>query len=162
MMLRHEQEHVAAGDALLTVFGVLVVVLVPWNPAVWFMANRMRLAIEVDCDRRVMRDGDLDTRRYAELLLSVGARRSTPTYAIGFSLGRPLLEERIDRMTSPVGRYRWSRNLGLALGIGLVLGTAWGLPHPVHAATVDALWPACPADDAGIDVKLLSDFRLAP
>ena len=99
---------------------------------------------DVDCDRRVMLGGDVDTRTYAELLLAVGTRRSSPAYAIGFSLGRPFLEQRIDRMTLPVGRSRWPRNLALALGICATLIMAWGLPHPVRAATVDSAWNACP------------------
>jgi len=47
MMLRHEEEHLRAGDPRLVLFGALALVAVPWNAALWLMVHRMRLAIEV-------------------------------------------------------------------------------------------------------------------
>ena len=119
----------------------------PWNMALWFMAHRLRLAIEVDCDRRVMRGQDVDTRSYAELLLAVGQRRSVGAYGVGFSLGRPFLEERIDRMTLPEGRARRSTNALMLIGVFGVLCAAWALPQPVRAADIDHHWGAsCTTD----------------
>jgi hypothetical protein len=146
MMLRHEQEHVAAGDPRLVLFASLLVVLMPWNPALWYMAHRMRLAVEVDCDRRVTGGGDLDVRAYGMLLLSVGRRRSLPAYAVGFSRPRSLLEHRIDRMTLPAVRGRGVRSSILALAVAAVLVGAWSIPQPVRAADVDASFEPCPDD----------------
>lgn len=78
LILRHEREHVRARDPWLMHVAVLAVVLMPWNPLVWWMASRLRLAVELDCDARVL--GSRTTSRteavaYGELLLLVVERR---------------------------------------------------------------------------------------
>lgn len=144
MMLRHEEEHRRAGDPALVAIGCLFAVLMPWNPAVWMMVRRLRLAIEVDCDRRVVSPGDLDLRGYAELLLAVGARRSVPAYGMGFSVGRPFLEERIDRMTHRPGKVRRAHAGLLLVGLVGVLALAWSVPQPVRAMWVSQDFASCP------------------
>src|SRR6185437_11327218 len=57
LVLAHEVEHLRARDPLVLALGWLAIALVPWNPAVWFMASRLRLAVELDCDARVLRGG---------------------------------------------------------------------------------------------------------
>ena len=158
MMLRHEQEHVSAGDPRLVFFAALVAAAFPWNPGVWFMLRRLRLAIEVDCDDRVVRSADMDLRGYAELLLTVGSRRSVPAYGVGFSVGRPFLEERIDRMTLPrAGRSRAHAAL-LVLGLGGVLGAVWSLPQPVRAAWVSETVQWCDDGNADLTRGLLQAY----
>jgi len=156
MMLRHEREHVRAGDPGLMLFVALLLVAFPWNPALWYMATRVRLAVEVDCDRRVLSGQAPDVRGYAELLLSVGARQSRLAYGVGFSLGRPFLEQRIDCMTSP--RCRGSRAHALLVGAGLVgvLAAAWALPQPVRAAKIGNAVPMCVSDTAELTAHLLA------
>lgn len=78
LILRHEREHVRAGDAWLMHFAVAAVVAMPWNPLVWWMASRLRLAVELDCDARVVgvrADSSADALAYGELLLAVVERR---------------------------------------------------------------------------------------
>ncbi|HTE47605.1 MAG TPA: M56 family metallopeptidase, partial [Gemmatimonadaceae bacterium] len=75
LMLRHEAEHIRARDPQLLVVAALALVLFPWNAGLWFVVRRMRLAIEVDCDERVLR-GSEHAREYGLLLLTVGARHS--------------------------------------------------------------------------------------
>ena len=106
----------------------------PWNAPVWAMIRRVRLALEVDCDRRVVSAGDLDLRRYAELLISVGVRRAVPAYGVGFSVGRPFLEERIDRMTLPVVKRRRVHGALLVCGVAGVVAAAWSIPQPISRA----------------------------
>lgn len=159
MMLRHEQEHVRAGDPRLLALGVAIAIAMPWNPAIWFMLRRLRLAIEVDCDRRVVGAGALDVRRYAELLLSVGARRSVPAYGVGFSVGRPFLEQRIDRMTSPASERRRVHAAVVVLGVVGVLAAGWSLPQPVRAVTVDHQIDWCPEDAVAVSRQLLRAFE---
>ena len=158
MMLRHEQEHVAAGDPRLVLCGALAAAAFPWNPGVWFMLRRLRLAVEVDCDRRVVRDGNLDLRGYAELLLTVGSRRSVPAYGVGFSVGRPFLEERIDRMTLPTGRRSRAHAALLVLGVGGVLAAVWALPQPVRAAVVSETVEWCETDQGALTRGLLKAY----
>lgn len=158
MMLRHEQEHVAAGDPRLVLCGALVAAAFPWNPGVWFMLRRLRLSVEVDCDRRVVRGGNMDLRGYAELLLTVGSRRSVPAYGVGFSVGRPFLEERIDRMTLPTGGRSRAHTALLLLGVGGVLAAVWTLPQPVRAAAIAETIEWCETDDSTITRGLLRAY----
>ncbi len=99
LMMRHECEHVAARDPLLLLMGGLAIVCAPWNAALWFIVNRLRLAVEIDCDARVLRQINRP-REYGMLLLAVGARHATPLrYAASLAERKPLLERRIRAMT---------------------------------------------------------------
>ena len=69
LALAHESEHLRAHDPQLLAAACLAVVLFPWNPALWFVVARLRLAIEVDCDRRVLRRGT-PAAAYGSLLVS--------------------------------------------------------------------------------------------
>jgi hypothetical protein len=76
----HELEHIAARDQAFIVAAQLVTVLLPWNLPLWLFVRRLRAAIEVDCDARVLRSG-VDPAHYADVLLAVGQRRSFSPYA---------------------------------------------------------------------------------
>lgn len=161
MMLRHECEHRDARDPMLVATGILFVVAMPWNAPVWLMARRLQLAIEVDCDRRVVGGGGHDLRRYAELLLAVGARR-VPAMGMGFSVGKPFLEQRIDRMTLPPRRQRRSYMLALLVGVFGVLAAAWSIPQPVRAMKVGHqvdYW--CPDYESDVSRTLLESLERA-
>ncbi len=78
MVVLHEREHVRARDPALLAVGLLLASISPWNPAVWWSLARLRLAVEGDCDRRVLARGT-SARSYARLLLTVAAGcRRTP------------------------------------------------------------------------------------
>jgi hypothetical protein len=67
--LAHEQEHIAAHDRLLSLLVFALLVVMPWNPFLHWQVRRLRLAIEVDCDARVVyRRHTLDATAYAEAL----------------------------------------------------------------------------------------------
>ncbi len=76
MMVAHEEEHRRARDPNLLLLGALGLALMPWNLALWWQHRRLRLAIETDCDRRVLGAG-VDVRGYGSLLLDVGSRFTT-------------------------------------------------------------------------------------
>src|SRR6185295_7923924 len=71
--LRHEMEHLRARDTLLLSAAYLATCAMPWNPWMWWQLERLRLAVELDCDRRVLRSG-ASRKRYGALLLLVGER----------------------------------------------------------------------------------------
>jgi hypothetical protein len=73
LILAHEAEHRRARDPLLLAGGWLAIVLVPWNPLVWWMASRLRLATEMDCDARVLRRG-VEPLAYGSLLITIAGR----------------------------------------------------------------------------------------
>ena len=106
LMLRHETEHIAARDPVVLLGAVFITAIFPWNAAMWVLVRRLRLAIEVDCDRRVLRE-TTDARGYAELLLTVGSRRPATAFLLGASLAERhgLLEQRIRAMTSSTPRH---------------------------------------------------------
>jgi bla regulator protein blaR1 len=74
LVVRHEREHMVARDNWLLAAGCAAAAMVPWHPAVWWMLARLRLAIELDCDRRVLAR-DADVRSYGSLLIALAGRR---------------------------------------------------------------------------------------
>lgn len=95
----HEEEHLKAGDLRLMLAGLLFVLLAPWNAAIWWQLRRLRVALEADCDVRVLRRG-ADVLTYSSLLLEVGgrsARHHLP--ALAFIKKSSTLARRIHLMT---------------------------------------------------------------
>jgi beta-lactamase regulating signal transducer with metallopeptidase domain len=70
IIIAHECAHVAASDPLLLAIACAAIALVPWNPALWIVLARLRLAVELDCDARVLRGG-VSPRIYGSLLVDV-------------------------------------------------------------------------------------------
>jgi hypothetical protein len=96
LALTHESEHVKARDPLLLLAGTLAVVLLPWNLPLWWQWRRLRFAIEVDCDARVLSSGRVADDEYAEALLSVAERSSgIPLAAAAMCESPSTLEKRI-------------------------------------------------------------------
>ena len=74
LVVVHEREHVAARDQLLPVGGWIVAALLPWHPAVWWSLSRLRLAVELDCDSRVLRNQGVQARSYGTLLIDIAGQ----------------------------------------------------------------------------------------
>ena len=111
LVLSHEQSHIAARDHLLLISACSFVALLPWNAALWFMLSRLRLAIEIDCDTRVLATG-VATQRYGTLLIDLSAgpalgdrQNSLPIPVTAFALRTSHLERRLRTMTSPKSRF---------------------------------------------------------
>jgi beta-lactamase regulating signal transducer with metallopeptidase domain len=105
VILQHEREHLAARDHLLLAGAWLVVIALPWHPAVWFLLERLRLAIELDCDARLLRGG-VPARRYGALLIDMAAQtEGTRIGALALADGPSHLERRILAMGAPRRRY---------------------------------------------------------
>jgi TonB family protein len=73
LILLHEEEHVRAKDTHLLGLALALVAIAAWNPVAWWHLGRLRAAMEVDCDRRVLRR-EPDRATYGASLLSVAAR----------------------------------------------------------------------------------------
>jgi TonB family protein len=87
-------------------FGATVAVaLMPWNLALWLQAKRLRLAIELDCDARVLR-AHPSTERYGLLMLTIAQRRSVAPTLFAPMLTEPTtqLERRIIAMRTGTRR----------------------------------------------------------
>ena len=101
LVILHEEEHLAARDTLLLAACAIPAVLMPWNPAIWWQIRRLRLAVEIDCDRRVLARG-VHRRSYGALLLRIGADSQT------FLLPVAALSEAQHRCPNQPRRWRWS------------------------------------------------------
>lgn len=97
IVLRHELEHVRARDTVLRLLGALFTALMPWNLPLWWQADHLALAIEVDCDARVLRTHTC-RERYGLLLLAIAQRQSIVTLAPALSEPTSHLERRIIAM----------------------------------------------------------------
>lgn len=141
LILEHEREHCRARDPLLVFVAALPAVLLPWNLTLWWCLRRLRVAIEMDCDERVVRAASPGVRRrYGQLLVEVGRRPlGGPRALPAFSEGRSALEQRIRALTDrlPVDRRRRMATLA---GVGaLLVGAACVVPGP--DSTSEALAP---------------------
>ncbi len=135
LILLHEKEHREARDPDLLLGATVALMLVPWALPLWWQVRRLQLAVETDCDRRVMRAG-ADAHAYGVLLLSVGARspRQPLLAPTAFSEERSLLERRIEAMTSPSSKRRLVRT-ALATGVSaLSVAAACMTPRPAAVA----------------------------
>jgi hypothetical protein len=104
IVIAHEQEHLSGHDLQLLTVGWCLVVLMPWNVPLWWQLHRLRYAIEVDCDARVIKRG-LDTRQYGQMLIDVSQRPSLYLGAVAaISESRSFLERRITLMARASGR----------------------------------------------------------
>src|SRR5690606_7418126 len=101
LVLRHEGEHLRARDPGLLAIAAIALLIQPWNPALWWQFRRLRLAIELDCDARVLRGG-ADLERYGLLLLAVGQRTRRHLATVpALAEDRTLLARRIAIMSAP-------------------------------------------------------------
>ena len=120
LILAHEREHVRKGDHLLLAAGWLVVIALPWHPAVWYILGRLRLAIELDCDARVLRAG-ASPKSYGTLLIEVAAHGGGSRIgALALADGPSQLERRIRAMNGSKKRYR-AASAAVACAVGAVL-----------------------------------------
>jgi TonB family protein len=148
LMLAHEGEHLRAGDPWLLAAGTAALVLAPWNVAVWWLLRRLRLAVEIDCDARVLGRGHA-VREYGELLLQVGQRSAR--FLVGApALGEPrsFLEHRIRRMAPRLPRWRWLGATAALVVSAAAIIAACEAPRPVGpevAAPPDAVATPAPA-----------------
>ena len=123
LVVLHEAEHIAARDPLLAVAAIVVVCLMPWNPFLWYQLRRLRLAIELDCDARVLRRGD--ARAYGLLLVDVADRlaRGAPL-ATALAFPRNFLDRRIRMIVNRRTRPLRAAALTLAAGAFVVAACA--------------------------------------
>lgn len=130
LVLTHEEEHLRAGDPRLLGIALASVALMPWNIPLWWQARRLRHAIELDCDARVIARCP-DVRTYSALLVEIGERMSGQTIAFAaFSGSSSLLERRIRSMLSRKPRaWRLLTGVSIALAVATMV-VACGLPRP--------------------------------
>jgi TonB-dependent SusC/RagA subfamily outer membrane receptor len=149
LVITHEQSHIAAHDPLLLLSACLAVALMPWNPIAWFALARLRLAIELDCDRRVLGTG-ASPRQYGQLLIALSshvprfmhgglARTPLALTSPAFSYHASHLERRLITMTSRPSQFLRSRRIGSALlaAVALLAACESQLPTAAELQNMD-------------------------
>jgi TonB family protein len=141
LVLRHEEEHRTARDPYLLFVAAVAVAVMPWNVALWLHARRLRLAIEMDCDARVLR-AHPSPERYGLLMLTIAQRRSTapPMFAPMLSEPTSQLERRIIAMRS------MTRRVARATIVG---GTAIAVSVLIFACALQSDTPTAPKPRVG-------------
>lgn len=149
LVITHEQSHIAAGDPLLLLSACGAVALMPWNPIAWLALARLRLAIELDCDRRVLGTG-ASPRQYGQLLIELSshvpqfmhggvARTPLALTSPAFSYHASHLERRLITMTSRPSQFVRSRRIGTALlsAVALLAACESQLPTAAELQNMD-------------------------
>jgi beta-lactamase regulating signal transducer with metallopeptidase domain len=129
-VVRHEEEHRRAQDGRLLFVMSLPLLLMPWNLAMWWQIRRLCLAVEMDCDNRVVKRLG-DATAYGELLLKVaqfttGGARLQPAFLGGVGT----LERRLTALLAPTPLRHVQRFLLPAAALGLLVVVLL-VPHPV-------------------------------
>lgn len=162
LAVAHEMEHLRARDHLLLMAACAVVVLLPWHPAAWWMLARLRLAVELDCDARVLARG-AGRHRYGSALIDIAARGARlPLGVPALADATTHLERRLIAMTPTRLPFRRTRAAGVAAATLLTALAACEAKLPsspeieamdakavqAHAATKVALGPDSTVDYA--------------
>jgi TonB family protein len=135
IVLRHEEEHRSARDPYLLFASAVATALMPWNPCLWIQARRLRLAVEMDCDARVLRRHP-SPERYGLLMLTIAQRRTiTPT------LFAPMLSEPITQLER---RIKAMQNTSRLTRTTLVACTTIAAAIIAFACSVQPDSPAAP------------------
>lgn len=141
-ILEHEREHVRAGDHRLLMAAAVLLGFAPWNPLLRWSVRRLRDAVELDCDHRLVGDG-VDRAGYAQLLLESQRRMAGPSLPFAVSTSGSCIGRRIrsllGRETPPVKR---TFALGGPLVVACLAGAALTAQHLQASGLLAAgLWP---------------------
>ncbi len=143
LILDHESEHLKAGDLRLILTAGALTILFPWHLPFWWQFQRLRVAVEGDCDLRVLRKYPERTRPYMELLLQVGSRNPrVQALAAMLSESEETLERRIRIMTMPFPKKPWIRGVLLAVFGGVLVAVAAWAPSPTDIQAEEVELPA--------------------
>ena len=151
LVLAHEHEHARARDPLLLAAGALTLVAMPWNVALWYALSRLRLAVEADCDGRVLHTHP-DVRAYSLLLVDVTERNlRSAMHLAAFGDSRSELARRLALLMVREPRHLAARVLGAALLSLACVITACETPQPASVSR-----------EPGAPARLRSDTTIRP
>lgn len=159
LLLAHEVEHARRRDTTLLMGGVVLTALLPWNPVVWWLTWRLRVAVELDCDRRVLA-ANPGVRRYVDLLLLAAAkpRISARLLAAHFGEHASDLERRIEAMTDT--RLKWRAMLVTAMAAGVLIAVACDAPRPEPVAPGTLSRPTSALERSSGSTSIYYEFQV--
>ena len=130
LIVAHEREHLRAGDQRVIALAWIVAIALPWNLVVMWMIARLRHAIEIDCDARVMRR-HRDVRGYGELLIDVSRRPASMAAGLTAFAERPTnVERRIMALTTGMPKHGKIIAACLSVAAVMVIFGACEIPRP--------------------------------
>ncbi len=118
LVLRHEREHCRARDPAMVWLSVATTTMLPWNLPLWWMARRLRIAMEIDCDARTLR-GSGDRTQYARLLVLIAQHHASARFVPLLSNSSSHLRRRISAMYHSPVRYPGIR-AAIALSVAML------------------------------------------
>jgi hypothetical protein len=126
LVVLHESQHLAAGDHVVLAVAPLALVMMPWNVTLWWMVRRLRLAVELDCDSRVLASG-VEPSVYGSLLLDVAGRGGVGALSIALASPRSSLEQRIEALAGVLPGAGQARTLVFAVAALFCIALACGV-----------------------------------
>lgn len=155
LVLGHEREHCIARDPVLLLGAQMALVVCPWNIPLWWIGRRLALAVELDCDARVIR-AHHDRTRYAQVLLLFAQRGVMRDLVPALAMTPSHLTRRIHAMQTDAIHPRRATLAALAVcsvaaaaaacSAGLVESPKSApavAPHPAVAGAPDPRCPNC-------------------
>jgi bla regulator protein blaR1 len=143
-VIAHERSHLDACDPQVLMLALGLLVLMPWNIPLWWQVARLRRAIEIDCDTRVI-NGGLDAASYGEALVTVGEYQSGYVgIAAGMLGSRAFLEERIKIMVSEPKSWPLAAILLTAITFAMLAVAADISPPEVNGTPHQHKWVQLP------------------
>ena len=137
LVITHEREHLAGHDQWLMMAAWTIAALLPWHPAAWWVLSRLRLAIELDCDARVLRRG-IAPQPYGTLLIDIaGYCAGHRTGALALADRSSHLERRLLAMKNTRPRFTVVRAIGLGAVASLAIVMACETKLPTSAEISD-------------------------
>jgi hypothetical protein len=134
LVLAHEVEHARAHDARLVVAAYALLACTPWNVVLWWHIHRLRMAIELDCDRRVLAR-QRDVARYGALLIEISRRmRPITLHAAAFAERRSTLRRRIEAMTEAAAPLFRRDSMARWSAVGVLAALACAVNPPTRQA----------------------------
>jgi len=130
LVCMHEAEHRAARDTALLTGAAIVAAAMPWNVALWWQVRRLRAAVELDCDERVIEAGAPRTT-YARVLLSLSA--GADSYGLvmpRFSQAATLLERRLTMLITRPGKGGQARTVASLVAVAGLTVLGCRMPAP--------------------------------
>lgn len=129
-IVQHEDEHRRSRDCTLLFFASLLVILAPWDIALWWQLRRLSLAVEMDCDQRVIATLG-DPQAYGNLLVAVAQASSRGRRLQPALLGATgMLEHRLTVLLAPAP-VRLVQRLVLPVIASVLLVVVLTTRHPV-------------------------------
>jgi TonB family protein len=132
MVILHEREHARVMDPAVIACGWALLVLVPWNLLLWWQFRRLRQAVELDCDLRVVRR-TRDRRAYGRVLLEA-ARNSREGAVPVVAGGQSFVGDRIRSLVDGTPPFRPLRAVSAFTAIVCAAVLAATLPSPRAAS----------------------------